>query len=146
MAKINASMADVSTSFEPFDPGVYVFKIREVKDKTEAGRTTYQVGLEVSAAVDGNENAVGRKMTHFISMHKTNGEINQYGLADLKRLFEACAPDEANSDDADTDSLIDGEFMAQVTIDVYQKRDAEGEPIGEPKRNNKLDSRSIQAV
>ena len=144
MPVINASLKDIQTTIEPFDPGVYVLKIREVKEINKAGRITYQVGLTVTGVVDGSEEAVGKKFAQFISIHKTDGELNPYGLSDLKRLFEAIAPEEADADEPDTDVLIDGEFMAQVIIDEYQKQDSQGRPIGKPNRSNKLDTRSIQ--
>lgn len=125
MARINASLADVSTEFVPAQPGVYIFEIGEVAESTKDGKITYQVKSKIVDLADsgsGDAESVGKPVTDFISIHKKDGSINQYGLITLKRYFEAVLGKdnvEARGDDLDTDELKGQRFKGQIEIDSY---------------------------
>lgn len=110
-------MANVSTDFSPVPANVYELKIDGVQEETEDGRTHYTVVLLVQDVGD----LYGKKIKDRIYIHKKNGEINEYGLAQLKRYFEATVgEDRANADDADTDELLNNHIRAQVGIEDYE--------------------------
>lgn len=148
MPKIVASMADVSTEFQPIDPATYRLQVVSVdyneKDaKTDEGqnikRGTYVVKSKALATYpDGETEHANKPIYDYINIHNKNGEVNEISLANLKRYFEAIAPDSAESEDADTDELVNGIFIADVTIDKYRK---EGE--SEDRITNRIRATSI---
>jgi hypothetical protein len=123
MAKINASLSDVSTEFVPAEPGIYILEITDVVETNKDGKTSYQVKSKIAEVVEGvGEDSVGKTITDFVSIHKKDGSINQYGLITLKKYFEAVLGKEnvaARGDDLDTDELKGQRFKAQVAIDSY---------------------------
>lgn len=117
MPRIKASLADVSTEFTPVEPGAYEAEITDVAETTNEGRTHYDVTLTVKDPGD----FFGRKIRDRIYIHKKDGDLNEYGLVQLKRYFEATVgEDRANADDADTDELLHQHAMIQVGIDGYE--------------------------
>lgn len=153
MPKIVASMADVSTEYQPVDPGTYRLQVVSVdyneKDaKTDAGqnikRGTYVVKSKViSSYPDGETEHANKPLYDYINIHNKDGQVNEISLANLKRYFEAIAPDEADSEDADTDSLVNGYFIADVIIDSYKtgKQNADGSE--ETRTTNRIKATSI---
>jgi hypothetical protein len=133
MPKIAASMADISTEFVLPDPGLYELEIVEIKDNTatqkapqsgqEVERVTYVVKSKIIQDEHGGDDHANKPLYDYINIHTKEGELNQISLANLKRYFEAIAPDSANSDDADTDELVGGRFMAMVYHDTYKRND-----------------------
>lgn len=123
MAKINASLADVSTEFIPAEPGVYIFEIQDVVESTKEGRVTYQIKSKIMELISGvGEDSLNKVVTDFISIHKADGSINQYGLITLKRYFEAVLGKEnveQRGDDLDTDELKGQRFKGQIEISSY---------------------------
>lgn len=127
MAKVKASMADVSTEFTQVGPGVYIFEVQEVKEveaDKKLGRLRYDVKSEVIEVEDGEPENLGRTFQDRIHFHKKDGEPNEFGIAQLKRYFEVTVGEErANADDADTDELIGHQFRAQITHRGYEQED-----------------------
>jgi hypothetical protein len=122
MARIQASLADVSTEFVPADPGVYVFEIEDVEESEKEGKLTYKVKNRIKENVSGSDDSLEKVVTDFISIHKKDGSINQYGLITLKRYFEAVLGKEnveARGDDLDTDELKGQRFKGQIDIESY---------------------------
>ena len=136
MARIQGSLAHVSTEFEVYEPDTYTMQIKKVEVKTKddenGGKDTrvqYIITLEFA---DGEYK--GRKLMDFIEYHKKDGEINPIGQIQLKRYFEAVVGEErANEDDLDTDELLDGDVLVELKISSYTKD-------GKEKKNNKITS------
>lgn len=146
MARVNASLADVSTKSDPIPPDAYRLKIAEIKEKTEGGRQNFNLKLVVN---DGGEYN-GRQIYHNIAMHTKEGEPNRIGAADLKRFFEAVLgidPDDTSYDwdSIDTDEILNQEVMADVYIDAWEKKDNEGKVLDKG-QNNKIKAQTVQAV
>lgn len=145
MARVNASLADVSTKFELIPPDNYRLKVEEIKEKTEGGRQNFNVKAVVN---DGGEQQ-GKPVYHNISMHTKQGEPNKAGAADLKRLAEACLgiaqdDDSYDWDSFDTDDLLKKEFMADVQIESWVKD--QGQPTEKKGQSNKIKSTSISPL
>lgn len=122
MARIAASLADVSTEFVPADPGVYVFLIEDVVENEKDGKISYQIKNRIQENVSGSDESLNKVVTDFVSIHKKDGSINQYGLITLKRYFEAVLGKEnveARGDDLDTDELKNQRFKGQIEVDSY---------------------------
>ena len=146
MARINASLADVSTKNEPIPPDAYRLKITEIKEKTEGGRQNFNMKLQIN---DGGDYQ-GRVIFHNIAMHKTDGTPNSIGAADIKRFFEAVLgvdpeDDSYNWDDVDTDMLLNQEVIADVYIDNWEKKGPDGSVVDKG-QNNKIKAQTVQAV
>lgn len=153
MPKVVASMADVSTEFTLADPATYRLQVTSVdyqtKDaKNENGqdikRGTYIVKSKIIASYpDGETEFANKPIYDYINIHNKNGELNEISLGNLKRYFEAIAPDSADSEDADTDELVNGFFIADVYIDSYPtgKKNADGSD--ETRQSNKIKYTSI---
>lgn len=152
MAKINANLADISTEYKLPDPGPYVLRVKEINvenkkakavggdmDGQEIERTTYVVKSVIVRDLDGNEDNANKPIWDYINIHNKDGSLNEISLANLKRYFEAIAPDSANSEDADTDELINGEYQAQVYHETYDKG-------GEERTSAKIRPSTIQPV
>jgi hypothetical protein len=140
MPKVNASLRDIKTTFDPAPPERYRLKIEEIEYKKQEGRESYNLKLVIQNP--GDEDSNGKPVYHNISMHKKDKEPNQAGMADLKRFFEAALGwgDDADWENADTDSLLNEEVMADVYIDTYEKKDkSEG-------KSNKIKSASIGPI
>lgn len=121
MPKVQASLADVSTKFEPIEPGDYDFVIESVEDKTQNGREAYQV---VSTVDEPGTDEHGKKVFDFISLTKRDGTPNNAGMAQLKRYFEAVFGEDTVADpsfDYDTDELVKQRFHAEVVIESWEK-------------------------
>jgi len=126
MPRIVASMADVSTDYNPCEPGVARLQIENVEAKTDNGRTTYFIKNKIVEYIEGGKaEDVNRTVTVRISAHKKDGTLNEMGLAELKRYFEVTVGDErANDPDADTDELHGQQFLGQIAIRSYQTVDS----------------------
>lgn len=117
MARIQASLADVSTEFKPVDPDVYESEIDGVEEVKEDEKIHYIVTHQIKSPGD----FFNRKLKDYIYIHKKNGELNEFGLSQLKRYFEATVgEDRANSEDADTDELIHQHLRIQVGMEEYE--------------------------
>lgn len=128
MARIQASLADVSTEFVPAPPGVYIFEIADVVETTREAKITYQVKSKIEEVVSGDDEALGKTVVDFISIHKADGSINQYGLITLKRYFEAVLGKdnvEQRGNDLDTDELKNQRFKGQIEISSYFPKGAD---------------------
>lgn len=133
MAKIRASLADVSTEFPIYEPGVYEF---EIVDVTEQEKDDEVVGYRVKSKIMTEGEYYGKPMSDFISLVKKNGDVNDIGLSQLRRYFELkLDKDEIDErgDDLDTDELKGVRFRGQIVIDSYTPEGA-----SEPRRNNKF--------
>ena len=121
MARIVASMADVSTDYNPCDPGVARLQIESVEEVTNAGRTHYVIKSTIVEYTEGGkEEDVGRSITSRVHVHKKDGTLNAIGLSQLKRYFEVTVGEErANSPEADTDELVGQQFVGQIGIRSY---------------------------
>jgi hypothetical protein len=143
MPKVKASMADVSTEAPPLpEPGLKTFKVEECKEQLlEKGRVAYDFKNVIQEGEDR-----GKSVFHQVHLHTKTGDENEYGVATMKRYFEAIAPDSANSDDADTDELINGIFVAEVSHDTYLSKKHKNAD-GSPKEMKKalIDDRTIMA-
>jgi hypothetical protein len=149
MAKLQASLADVSTEFVPAPPGVYIMEITDVTDKETEGRITYTVKSKIVEIITGDPEALNKPITDFISIHKADGSINQYGLIQLKRYFEAVLGKdnvEARGDDLDTDELKSQRFKAQVEIESYWKKDTPDDQKTEENKQHKNVFKAILPV
>lgn len=126
MPKVGASMANVSTSFVPVTPDTYLVTLEKPELKTKEGRNTFNVKSVIVAGDEtGVENA-GRSLFDNISMHKKDGEPNEFGSIQLKRYIEAAFPeskewDEQTWDDFDTDALAGRQVKVVVVIEPDQK-------------------------
>lgn len=147
MPKVRASMADVSTEYVPAEPDTYTLKVTEVKINTRRevfeGNEVERETHIIKSVIQDEGDAQNKPVYDYIDVTKKDGTPNDYGLADLKRYFEAIAPEYANDEEPDTDVLLHGLFMAEVVIEEYEKKPEKGGGIG---RSNKLNRRSITAV
>lgn len=128
MPRIVASMASVSTDFNPVEPGVHRYEVESVEENTDpdSNRTHYIIKNKIVEVVEpGKEEDLGRTVTDRIHIHLKTGEINEFGLAQLKRYFEVCISDDAANDpEADTDWLIGKQFLGQTTLRAYKSKDS----------------------
>lgn len=136
MGKIKASLADVSTEFQPIEPGLYRLEIKKVEEVEKNGEfVAYRIVSEVKTPGDYQ----GKPYSEYIHLKKPGEEIapDAIGLSTVKRYFEVThGKDEVaewEDDDFDTDLLVGKQFDAQVVIDSYTK---EGET--EPRKTNKI--------
>jgi hypothetical protein len=144
MAKVNASLADVSTKYELAPPDTYRLKIDEIKDTVQGGRQNFNLKIVIS---EGEQQ--GKVIYHNIAMHTKQGEPNEAGARDMKRFAEAILgidPDDDTYDwdSFDTDEILKGEFMGDVYIDNWTKD--EGQPTEKKGQNNKLKSQTISPL
>lgn len=128
MPVVKASMKDISTDFNPVEPGVHIYQIESVEEAVdpESGRTHYIIKQKIVAlAGDGGDpKDVGRSVTTRIHIHKKDGTQNDIGLAQLKKYFEITVGEEqANSDEADTDWLLGQSFKGQTVTVPYKTMD-----------------------
>jgi hypothetical protein len=134
MGKIRASLADVSTEFQLIEPGVYEFEVTAVEEAERNGE--FAAYIVKSAVTDAGEQQ-GRRMRDYISIIKKDGEMNEVGLSQLRRYFEAThGKDEVagwSDDDFDTDNLVGRTFRGHVKIGQYT-------PAGEtePRQTNEF--------
>lgn len=137
MALIKASLADVSTEFKPLDPGIYTFDIAEVEEVPSKDDEDTIIAYRVKSKVLTPEESNGRTFSDYINILTKKGELNEIGLANLKRYFEVCFGKEVvagwSDEEYDTDRLVGRQWKGQLTIESYTK---EGEV--EPRRNNKI--------
>jgi hypothetical protein len=148
---IKASMANVSTEYVLPDPGLYRFEVAEIKEETarskapksgqEVERVTYIVKSKIVSDADGNDEHANKPVFDYINLHTKEGDINEISLANLKRYFEAISPDSAESEEADTDELVGGHFMAQLYHDSW-----ENEAKGTSGTSAKIKATSISPV
>lgn len=136
MAKIKASLADVSTEFQPVEPGLYELEVAKVEEVEKNGElVAYRIQNKITTAGDYH----GKSISDYIHLKKPGEEIaaGAIGLQTIKRYFEVTHGKEEVAgwadDDFDTDLLVGKSFQAQVAIDSYTK---EGET--EPRKTNKF--------
>lgn len=145
MAKVQASLADVSTKFELIPPDTYRLKLEEIKEKNEGGRQNFNLKVVVNDSGDHQ----GKPIYHNIAMHKKDGTSNDAGAADIKRFAEAILgidPEDTTYDwdSFDTDELLKGEFMADVIIENWVKD--EGKPTEKKGQSNKIKSTTVSPL
>ncbi len=141
MGKINASLASISTEFEPVEPGLYELEITKCEDvmKTDAQGTEQLVAWRVSNKITTPGDVQNKVISDYIHLRQPDDEIaaDAIGLQSIKRYFEVTHGKEEvaewSDDDFDTDLLIGKSFQAQVAIDSYTKK---GET--EPRKTNKF--------
>ena len=125
MPKVGASMADISTEYQNPDPAAYIFEVVEATydEKTEKApksgldvvRGTHKIKSKIVSLFPEEETEhSGKPVTDFINIHTKEGEPNEISLAQLKRYFEAIIPERADAEDADTEELVGGRFVAQL--------------------------------
>lgn len=150
MPKIAASMADISTEYILPDPGFYEFEVVDVNETTvrqkapssgaEVERVTYVVKSKIVADENGDTTHANKPVYDYINIHTKEGELNEISLANLKRYFEAIAPESANSDEADTDELKGGHFKAMLIHDTFKR------PSGEEGTSAKIKPTTISPL
>lgn len=127
MPKVGASLADVSTEFVPVDPDMYHCTIERPEFKeADDGRITVTVNNKIVTGEESGVENAGRTVRDMISMHKRDGEPNEFGAIQLKRYAEAAIPesedwDEGRWNDFDTDELAGREVLLAVTIETYEE-------------------------
>lgn len=140
MPRVKASMKDISTDYSPIEPGVHRYEIKDVTEHEDenTNRIHYAIKSEVIEVMDGgDEKDVGRTITDRVHIHLRDGGLNEFGLAQLKRYFEVTVGEEqANDDEADTDWLINQQFLGQTTIESYEVKDNLTGQKETRKRNN----------
>ena len=119
MGKINASIASVSTEFQPLPPDVYDFHIEAVEEQEKDGNVVaYRVKNVVTSA---EEN--GKVYTAFCNIVDKDGNPNEMGIAELKKYFECIFGKEEvagwTDDDFDTDMLVGKDWRGQLEIRSY---------------------------
>lgn len=146
MAKINASLASVSTDFLLVEPGLYDFEVEEYKEILKDNE--WIASTVKSRVVAGeNEDQIGRKIQDYIHIKKPGEPFDpetNIGLKNIKRYFEICFGKEEvkgwTDDDFDTDLLKGRRFSAQVAISSYTpKGQTEPRSVNEYKRMEELD-------
>jgi hypothetical protein len=145
MPKVQASMADVSTEFVLPEPGIKTFKVEECKEQVAENPRRISYNFKNVIQTPGDD--FKKPVFHTVHLHKKTGETNEYGVATIKRYFEAIAPDSANSEDADTDELLNGLFDAEVVHETYKSekhKDSEGKP--KEMKRAALNDRTISPV
>lgn len=126
MPKVGASLANVSTTFIPAAPDVYLCDITQVEFLEKGGRVTVVVHNKIASGDEtGAENA-GREIIDRISMHKKDGAENEFGAIQLKRYAEAAIPEakdwsEEEWDEFDTDQLQGRQVSLAVIIETYDE-------------------------
>lgn len=144
MPKVGALLKDVSTEYQLIEPGTYELEVTEVsmdvKKEQHEGNQIERVSHSIKAMIADPDNEHYKKPVYTtVHIHKKDGTLNEVALADLKRFFEAIAPDAAEEDDPDTDVLKGGRFLAQVVIETYTKN-------GQENQVNRLNTRTISPV
>lgn len=121
MPKVQATLADVNTSFDPAEPGDYDLLIEDVEDKTQGGREAYNFVLTID---EPGTDEHGKKIWDYVSLTKKDGSPNKAGMAQLKRYFEAVFGAETVAEegfDYDTDELKKQRVHGEVTIEPWEK-------------------------
>jgi hypothetical protein len=116
MAKLGAAVASASLSQYP-PSGDYTFAIRKFEYAVkESGSGNFEVVLEITESNDKPE-VVGRKVYLNINVVKRDGEPNDVGGGDVRKIVAAVFGADASSDpDFDTDELVDQQFFAKLSI------------------------------
>lgn len=136
MAKIKHSLKDVSTDFVVYPADVYLFEIAKVEEVEKNGQlTAYRVANKILEA--GDTQYVGKIYSDFINILTTDGNLNEVGLANLKRYFEVIFGKEVvkewSDDDYDTDLLQGYQWRGQLSVESYTPKGAT-----EPKPTNRI--------
>ena len=147
MPKVKASLADISTEYTPIEPRSGVrFQMKEIKERNTNENGIERQFFDWKAVVSEPGDDHGKPVFGVISVHKKDGGLNDAGLGELKRFFEAIAPEYANDENAEVDVLVGGEFLADVEISTYKY------PEGHPKHgqkdrvSNQLNRNSITSI
>lgn len=137
MAKVRASLKDVSTQYQPIEPATYEVEVVECTETVkEDDRVYYTIKAEIKGVFEDGVSTASdydkRKITDFIHIHTRDGEINEVGLIQLKRWAEATVgEDRANDDDFDTDEMIGQRCMADIIVTTINQGPRKGEPTNE---------------
>lgn len=156
MAKIGASLANVSTDFQDIMPGVYRWQITDVTEhpgKAEQGggaTLQYRVKSKILGLAEGGDtDEKNRVFVDFIDLNnRKDGSSNQYGLVQLKRYFEAVLGADVvaeRGDDLDTDELKGQYFDGELAIRTYESK-KETNPDGTPVMKSQNVLKSIVPV
>lgn len=138
MPKVKAGIADVSTEYVQIEPAVYEFKIDKIETRKDPNDPDYLITSKVDEPGTDHHN---KPVREYIAMNKKDGTPNEYGMAELKRYFEAVLGEEetqelAENDELDTDMLLNGRFQAEVYLESFDRKDKEtGKPILDPEGN-----------
>lgn len=89
-----ADLTSIDTSFKNYPEGSYTVLVKEVtfwrgKDASDARHGTQVRVVTEIVDNDADPKNNGKPFTHFINFRDENGELNRYGLADIKRYLEA---------------------------------------------------------
>lgn len=132
MPKLPKGLADVSTSAPPALPdGKYLAKIDDVevgksKKKKDMITVAFKLYDPTTVEIDGKVVQVaGRIIKNYYVLEQNNGEVNEGGYRDFKRLVIAAlnSEDKANDPDFDTDELEGEDVMLVLKQDSYEDED-----------------------
>lgn len=119
MATLKASLADIKTEYVVPEPKTYVFKLDKITPAEATTNGIYRQNFEFKCVIQDDEDHKGKPIFVNIYVHKVNGELNPVALADIKRFYEAIAPEHANDEDPDLDILVGGLFQAEVYHETF---------------------------
>ena len=128
--KVNASLADVKTTYEPIPAGTDAeFKLAEISRDEETGAWNFKSVLDEP----GHEH-YGKPVYDYMGFTTREGKDNKFARAQFKRYFEAIVGEErANAEDLDTDEILNGRFRGVVDIEEYDSKKHKN-PDGTPKK------------
>ena len=119
MGKVNASLADIKTERRKGLPeGEYEMQVIEI-DESEKDAASGLVIVK-SKVVDGASK--DRQHWDYIYTKTKQGESNDLGWAQVKRYFEAIAPERANAADQDFDELKMGRFKGIIKEGTFKDK------------------------
>ena len=121
MARINATLADVSMTIQAMPEEEYEIKI----DKITSGKSKNNSDMLTIESVVTDGDYKGRRLYDYITFTQKNGEPNEAGLRRLKRLIAGTlGEDRANDPDFDTDELLNVMLKAYI---IQEESEYQGE-------------------
>lgn len=134
-------LSQVSTKFELIEPGDYQASIEEVRYDPDKDHVDDPHWLELHLKITEPGDYLGRKTRDRIYFYKNDGDMNEYGLAQLKRYVESTLGEErANSEDFDPEELVGQSVILTIGIrEGKAKKEGEEAPkFNEVKRITSL--------
>lgn len=127
--KVNANLADISTKVDPLPEEEYTLKLTAIE--VTKSKSTQKPMIAMTWQVQGGEYD-GRNVYEYITFETKDGKPNEGGLRRFKRLVASqVGMDRANSDDFDTDEILNCEIQAYIIQE-------EGEYQGETQVSNRI--------